>query len=254
MQGLSIKEIIDRRFFQKSNPMDVLPRNNKNNNDDNDDDKRSRTDKRKAIVEKESRSPVKKTKNECAGKNYPSSTVDNFLKQERDITNESLPRVALQDPNSVSLAPDSLKEHRARLSSFDVAMTEYIQMFEASEEHVKKLNGTNHFVKQSTIGLRCTFCRKESTASSSYPNELPNFPRHCHYMVSRHFLRCCPSIPPAVQNHLRVTKSLKRKTTRAGSKDVNPYTLPRYLAMVVKEYDLTDNGEAKGIRRRAHWP
>ena len=246
MQGLSIKEIIDRRFFQSSNPIEVLPR------DDN--DKRGRSDKIKVVVTKKHESPSKEAKYECAVKNGPTSTADNLLKRKRNLTNESLTLFTKQDPHSVSLVPDSLKEHRARLPAFDVAMTEYIQMFEASEEHVKRLNGTSNFVKQSTIGLRCAFCRKESTASSSYPNELPNFQRHCHYMVSRHFLKACPSIPSALQNHLRVTKTLKRKTTRAGSKNVNPFTLPRYLAMVVKEYDLTDNGQTKGIRRRAHWP
>jgi hypothetical protein len=156
--------------------------------------------------------------------------------------------------SSLRLMPSCLKSAWVRLSDFNKAITQCIELVEATAEEATLQAGRNRrrLVNVGDIGIRCIYCAengKYTVGSTTYPDNLKTLPHNLYTMVARHFLSpkgagCCPYIPASQQTALIKAKpnSLSQSARTGG------IGLPAYLRMLEKEFGLVNYGQKGGVR------
>ena len=151
----------------------------------------------------------------------------------------------------LSLRPERWNPTRETLSDFNILVTNWIELIQASQSDIDSLPSRHRKRNPlvGAIGIRCIYCVGKScssTGSISFPDDLITLPHNIYMMTKRHMLTSCQNIPKAVQEQMNETRPFSTQQSMSRGR----IGLPAYLKLLIDDFGLTDHGRKDGI----YWP
>jgi hypothetical protein len=116
-----------------------------------------------------------------------------------------------------------LPDDNHRLSEYQIAIRQHLEIFEAKQEDVNSnIQGRKRHVCLGQAGIRCRHCsnlklRKRGRGAVYYPVKLSGMYQAAQNMASSHLSDCCSQIHPAIKQRLRDLRH--RRETAGGGKE-----------------------------------
>lgn len=119
-------------------------------------------------------------------------------------------------PLYLSCNPDHLNEYQ-------VEIRKMIQLFEASDLHVKnqRIKGRNRAIVLGQVGVQCSFCghvfpTQRAKGSTYFPQKLAGIYQACQILSTTHLMESCPHITVEQKQQLKHKQEVSKASRTAG--------------------------------------